>query len=99
VICPGLVRYDEVVEQQEIKHALRFTASQTQRAFIAPATHYASSSTNANLPPMGLRMRMKSSFNCVTYSSEVQVICRALKKYGMILADNGSSWFVSGRHE
>jgi len=97
-ILAGLVRRDEVL-QGEIKHALRFTAAQTQKAFIPPATHYASTSTSKTLPPMGLRMRMKSTYDCSAYTSEVQVICRALKKYGMLLADNGSSWFISGTHD
>jgi hypothetical protein len=98
-ILPGLVRYDEVVEQGAINHALRFTVRQTQRGYIHPATHFASSSTDPNLPPMGLRMRMKATYSCAAYSSEVQVICAALKKYGMYLADNGSDWFVSGAHD
>jgi hypothetical protein len=94
-IFPGLVRYEEVAAG-EIRHALRFTAPQTQRAYIWPARHFASSRTGANYPPMGLRFRLKSTFDMSTYSPEVQVILRALKKYGMILADNGSAWFVSG---
>ncbi len=98
-IFPGLVRYDEVVQQGAINHALRFTVRQTQRGYIHPATHFASSTTDPNVPPMGLRMRMKASYSCATYSSEVQVICTALKKYGMYLADNGSDWFVSGAHD
>jgi hypothetical protein len=95
-IFPGLVRYDEVVEQAEIRHALRFTVSQSQRAYIYPATHYASSNTDTDLPPMGLRFRMKADYDCSGYSDEVQVICTALKKYGMIVADNGSDWYLSG---
>ena len=98
-ILPGLVRYDEVVEQGAIHHALRFTVRQTQRGYIHPATHFASSTTDPNVPPMGLRMRMKASYSCAAYTSEVQVICAALKKYGMFLADNGSDWFVSGAHD
>jgi hypothetical protein len=89
-ILPGLVRYDEVVDQGAINHALRFTVRQTQRGYIHPATHFASSSTDPNLPPMGLRMRMKASYGCAAFSAEVQVICAALKKYGMYVADNGS---------
>ncbi len=95
-IYPGLVRYKEVVEEGVIDHALRFTVSKTQKGFIHPATHYASSSTNANYAPMGLRVRMKSGYSCASLSSEVQVICTALKKYGMFVADNGSDWYVSG---
>jgi len=95
-IFPGLVRYEEVVEQGVIDHALRFTVQTTRRAFIHPATHYASSQTATNLPPMGLRFRMKASYNCAAFSTEVQVICTALKTYGMFVADNGSDWYVSG---
>jgi hypothetical protein len=95
-IFPGLVRYEEVVEQGEIAHALRFTVSRSQRAFIHPATHYASSDTDPSLPPMGLRLRMKAATDCSWASNEVQVICTALKKYGMFVADNGSNWYISG---
>ncbi len=95
-IFPGLVRYDEVFEQKEITHALRFTAQSTRRAYVHPARHFASNSTNPNLPPMGMRVRLKASFNINGFSPAMQVILRALKKYGMILADNGSSWYVSG---
>ena len=95
-IAPGLVRYDEVVVQGEIRHALRFTVSNSQSAYIHPATHAASSSSDSNRPPMGLRLRMKSSYDCSNSSSEVQVICTALKRFGMFVADNGSNWFVSG---
>jgi hypothetical protein len=95
-IFPGLVRYDEVVEQGEIRHALRFTVAHTRRGYVAPASHFASSNTSVNLPPMGMRVRLKASFDISTYPAEAQVILRALKKYGMILADNGSNWFISG---
>jgi hypothetical protein len=95
-IFAGLVRYEEVVVQGRIDHALRFTVSQTQRAFIHPATHWASSSTDPSLPPMGLRFRMKASYDCSWASSEVQVICEALKRYGMFVADNGADWYISG---
>jgi len=95
-IFPGLVRYDEVFEQQEIRHAIRFTASITRRAYVAPARHWASSNTSVDRPPMGMRVRLKTSFDISGYSPAMQVILRALKKYGMILADNGSSWFISG---
>jgi hypothetical protein len=94
-ILPGLVRYDEVASG-EITHALRFTVEQTQRAFIHPATHFASDSTNPNLAPMGLRLRLKASYDISRFPGEVQVILRALKKYGMIVADNGTSWYVNG---
>jgi hypothetical protein len=95
-IFPGLVRYDEVFEQKEIKHALRFTADFTRRAYVYPARHFASDDTNPNLPPMGMRVRLKASFDISGFSPPMQVILRALKKYGMILADNGSSWYLSG---
>lgn len=94
-IFPGLVRYDEVAAG-EIAHALRFTAPQTQRAFVWPARHYASNLTGTQYPPMGLRLRLRASFDASGFSAPVQVILRALKKYGMILADNGSAWYVSG---
>ncbi len=95
-ILPGLVRYEEVVEQKEIRHALRFTVSKTQRGYVAPASHYASKSRDPNLPPMGLRFRMKAGYDCSGLSAEVQVICTALKTYGMIVADNGGNWFING---
>ena len=98
-VLPGLVRYDEVVEKGELNHALRFTVSESQAGYIAPATHAASNSTDPNLPPMGLRVRMKASYDCSAYSSEVQVICTALKRFGMFVADNGSNWYVSGAHD
>lgn len=95
-IFPGLVRYDEVFEQQEIKHAIRFTAQITRRAYIAPARHWASTNDSVDRPPMGMRVRLKASVDISSYSPAMQVILRALKKYGMIVADNGSNWFISG---
>ncbi len=94
-IMPGLARYDEVATG-EIRHALRFTVPQTLRAFIWPARHYASSLTDPRYPPMGQRFRLKAAFDISPFPADVQVILRALKKYGMILADNGSPWFISG---
>ncbi len=94
-IFPGLVRYDEVASGH-IDHALRFTVSKSQRAYLHPATHWASSNTDANLPPMGLRLRLKASFDVSGYTGQARVVLNALKKYGMIVADNGSNWFVSG---
>jgi hypothetical protein len=94
-ILPGLVRYDEVAAG-EVKHALRFTAPATQKAYIFPATHYASSSTNAALPPMGLRLRLKAGYDLSGFHGQSLVILKALKKYGMIVADNGSSWYITG---
>jgi|SRR5215831_327010 len=95
-IFPGLVRYDEVIEQGFIGHALRFTVQSSRHAYVAPARHYASSSTNPNLPPMGMRVRLKASVNISGYSPSMQVILRAMKQYGMIVADNGSNWYISG---
>jgi hypothetical protein len=97
-ILPGLVRYDEVVEQKEIRHALRFTCRKTRRGYVPPATHWASRSKDKNLPPMGMRVRLKKDYDISRFPAEAQVILKALKKYGMILADNGSDWFVSGAH-
>lgn len=95
-IFPGLVRVDEVLDKKEINHALRFTVSQSQRGFIHPATHFASESTDPSLPPMGLRFRLKADFDITPFPEDVQVILTALKKFGMIVADNGSDWFISG---
>ena len=95
-IFPGLVRYDEVVEKGEINHALRFTVTRSQRGYIFPATHFASSSKDPNLAPMGLRVRLKADYDISGFPKEVQVILRCLKKYGMIVADNGGDWFVTG---
>jgi hypothetical protein len=95
-IFPGLVRYDEVFEQREIKHALRFTVGRSRRAYVYPARHYASGDPNPDLPPMGMRVRLKASFDISSYSPANQVILRALKKYGMFVADNGPGWFLSG---
>jgi len=94
-ILPGLVRYDEVASG-EVRHAIRFTAPQTRRAYIWPARHFASSLTGSQYPPMGERFRLKASFDEAGFSPEVQVILRAMKKYGIILADNGAAWFISG---
>ncbi len=95
-IFPGLVRYDETVTRGLIDHAVRFTCPRTRKAFLSPARHYASSDTSASLPPMGMRVRLKSSFDVSGYAPEVQVILTAMKKHGMILADNGSGWYVTG---
>jgi hypothetical protein len=95
-IFPGLVRYDEVVEKGAINHALRFTVKNTRNAFVHPATHAASKSSNQNYPPMGMRVRLKASFDISGFSPHVQVILKALKKYGMFVADNGSNWYISG---
>jgi len=94
-IFPGLARYDEVANGQ-ITHALRFTVARTQNGYILPATHAASSSTDPNRPPMGLRLRLKANFDISRYTGEARVILVALKKYGMIVADNGSNWYITG---
>lgn len=95
-ILPGLVRYDEVFEQKKIEHALRFTVEKSRRAFVPPATHYASPHTDAKLPPMGMRVRLKAGFNMDGYPGECQVILKALQKFGMFVADNGGDWFLGG---
>lgn len=95
-IFPGLVRYDEVFEQGEIAHALRFTVQNSRRAYVHPARHWASTNPNPNLPPMGMRVRLKASFDISGFSPAMQVILRAMKKYGMMVADNGSNWYISG---
>jgi len=102
-IFPLLIRYDEVNRAlesgTEIPHAIRFTASVTQRAYIWPARHYASSSTDANRPPMGLRVRLKAYYDISGFTPRMQVILKTFKKYGLILADNGSNWFFQGTHD
>ncbi|HET9707472.1 MAG TPA: hypothetical protein VFP39_04125 [Gemmatimonadales bacterium] len=95
-IFPGLVRYDEVVEQGAILHALRFTVSHTRHGYVYPARHYASSDTSSFVPPMGMRVRLKASYDISGYPPSARVILQALKTYGMIVADNGSDWFISG---
>jgi hypothetical protein len=95
-IFPGLARYDEVGIQKEIRHALRFTIVHSRRAYVAPARHFASHLTNPNLPPMGMRVRLKADVDISGFPSSARVILTALKKYGMIVADNGSDWFISG---
>lgn len=94
-ILPGLVRYDEV-SRGAITHAIRFTVSKSRRAYVAPARHFASSSTDPNRPPMGMRVRLKAGFDTSGYPPSARVILDAMKKYGMIVADNGSDWFFSG---
>jgi hypothetical protein len=94
-IFPGLARYDEVARGR-IDHALRFTAERTRRAYVYPARHYASSLTDPSLPSMGLRVRLKASFDVSGFPKQARVVLVALKRYGMLLADNGSSWYISG---
>lgn len=94
-ILPGLVRFDEIASGA-IHHAIRFTVPQTQRAYVWPGRHFASDLTAANYPPMGQRFRLKASFDISRYDPQIQVILLAMKTYGIILADNGSSWYISG---
>jgi hypothetical protein len=94
-IFPGLARYDEVA-RGVIDHALRFTAPRTRRAYVYPARHFAASSDDPALPPMGLRVRLKASFDISGFPPDARVVLQALKRYGMILADNGSPWYISG---
>ena len=94
-IFPGLVRYGEV-QQGRISHALRFTVTQSRHAFVFPATHFASKNTDSSLPPMGMRVRLKHDFDITAFPASAQVILQALKTYGMILADNGGNWYLSG---
>ena len=94
-IMPLLVRYPEV-RAGRIDHALRMTVEQSQRGYIHPATHFASSSSDPSLPPMGLRLRLKASYSLKGFSGESLIILRALKRYGLIVADNGSSWYITG---
>jgi hypothetical protein len=95
-ILPGLARYPDLKRKGGIDHALRFTASETRRAYIYPARHYASDQTDRNLPAMGQRLRLKASFDVSRFPKQARAVLVALKRYGMILADNGSSWFISG---
>jgi len=94
-IFPGLARYDEA-RRGVIDHALRFTVEQTRKAFLYPARHYASDLTAANLPPMGLRVRLKASFDIRPFPKQARIVLTALKRYGMIVADNGSDWYITG---
>jgi hypothetical protein len=94
-IFPGLVTYDEVAGGY-IGHAIRFTAAETQRAYVWPARHFASSDPSLDLPPMGQRFRLKASFDISGFAPAIQVILTAFQQFGIILADNGSSWYVSG---
>ena len=89
-ILPGLARYGD------LDHALRFTAERTRRAFVYPARHYASDSNDPSLPPMGLRVRLKASFDTRGFPPQARAVLETLKRYGMILADNGSPWYITG---
>ena len=95
-ILPGLARWDEAVEKGAIHHALRFTASSTQSAYAHPARHSAGDGADPDLPPMGLRVRLKAGVDISAYPPQTRAVLTALKRYGMILADNGSNWYVTG---
>ena len=94
-ILPGLARYDEV-RHGSIDHALRFTVERTRRAYVYPARHFASNLSDPSLPPMGLRFRLKAGFDTSRFPRQSRIVLDALKRYGMIVADNGSNWFISG---
>jgi hypothetical protein len=94
-ILPGLARYEEV-KAGEIKHALRFTVSSTRRAFVFPARHFASGETDPDLPAMGQRLRLKASTDISRLPQQARIVATALKRYGMLVADNGSDWYISG---
>jgi hypothetical protein len=97
-ILPGLVRYDETMIQKEIKHALRFTVEKTRMAYVPPATHFASPERirAEDYPPMGMRVRLRADYDISGFPIEAQVVLKCLKTYGMILADNGGAWFITG---
>jgi len=97
-LLAGLARYDEVMEQKAIQHALAFTCKHTRRAYVHPARHFASKSHDSSLPPMGMRVRLKSEVDISSFPPSAQVILSALKKYGMMLAQNGSDWYMNGAH-
>jgi hypothetical protein len=94
-ILPGLARYEDVARGR-IDHALRVTVSRTRRAYVWPARHFASSLTDPSLPPMGLRLRLRADFPIAGFPPQARVVLRALKEYGLLVADNGSDWYVSG---
>jgi len=95
-ILPGLARYDEIVTAGALRHALRFTVRKSRRAYVAPARHFASPHTDENLPPMGMRVRLKAGFDTSAITGAARVILEGLKKHGLILADNGGDFFISG---
>jgi hypothetical protein len=95
-ILPGLARWDGDASTGVIRHALRFTAARTRRSYVYPARHYASSSDDPSLPPMGLRVRLKASVDISKLPRQARIVAQAMKTYGLILADNGSNWYVTG---
>ncbi len=95
-ILAGLVRHEELATLGEIPHALRFTARRTRKAYLPPATHQAGQGSDPSLPPMGLRVRLKAGFDLAGFPPQARIIAECLKKYGMLLADNGGEWFLTG---
>jgi hypothetical protein len=95
-VFAGLLKYQEIYVEQQLRHCVRFTAVNTRRAFLPPATHYASSLTGTNYIPMGAKVRLKASYPTYILSGGTKVVADGLKKYGMIMADNGANWYVSG---
>jgi hypothetical protein len=95
-ILPGLARYDEICGAKKLTHALRFTVRKSRRGYVPPATHFASPNKDENLPPMGMRVRLKAGFDTAKFTGAARVILEGLKTHGMILADNGGDWFISG---
>lgn len=95
-VFAGLARYDEIVEQKALTHALRFTVRRSRRAYVPPARHFASRSDDPALPPMGMRVRLKAAYDISRFPPSARVVLQGLKTYGMILADNGGDWFISG---
>jgi hypothetical protein len=95
-VFPGLVRYDEVAIAKVARHAFRFTVVRTRRGYIPPARHYASARTDLDLPPMGMRVRLKATYDLIRFPPQARVILQALKTHGMLLADNGGDWFLGG---
>lgn len=95
-ILPGLARYDEIGGVKKLAHALRFTVTKSRRAYVHPASHFASRHTDENLPPMGMRVRLKADYDLSRFTGTARVILEGLKTHGMILADNGGDWFISG---
>ena len=94
-ILPGLARWDDLATGG-IRHALRFTVERSRRAYVYPARHYASTLTDPSLPPMGLRVRLKASFDVSSFPPQARAVLQALKTYGMMVADNGSNWYITG---
>ena len=95
-ILPGLARYDEICSTKKLTHALRFTVKKSRKAYVPPASHFASPHKDENLPPMGMRVRLRADFDTSKFSGPALVILEGLKTHGMILADNGGDWFISG---